>query len=276
MARLYAATGDGIARLDEEGEAWAVELSLAGSGAQCLAIDPSDPDRVYPALRQRHRRGRGRGRLPPRRRRRPTMGGWPAGGAGGVLAGGERSRRGGVRGPRAEPLVPKRRPGRELARAGGAARAALAAALELPAAAVDLARALDRTQPARPGPAPRRDRTRRADALERRRRELAGPPARRAAGRALARLASACAGAGVRGRRRWRLLQHGRRRAVAAGGRGTRPRLHLVGDRRPRRSGLLVRLCEHRPLRRPRPRRPRGAHLPPTRRRTLAAARRRA
>ena len=40
-------------------------------------------------------------------------------------------------------------------------------------------------------PAPGRDRARRADALERRRRKLAGPPSRRAARRALARLAPA-------------------------------------------------------------------------------------
>jgi photosystem II stability/assembly factor-like uncharacterized protein len=52
MARLYAATGDGIARLDEAGEAWAVELSLSGSGAQCLAVDPADPDTVYAGLRE--------------------------------------------------------------------------------------------------------------------------------------------------------------------------------------------------------------------------------
>src|SRR5260221_9807471 len=52
MARLYAATGDGIARLDEVGEAWAVELFLSGSGAQCLAVDPSDPDIVYAGLRE--------------------------------------------------------------------------------------------------------------------------------------------------------------------------------------------------------------------------------
>ena len=45
--RLYAATGDGIARLDEADEAWIVELSLAGSGAQCLTVDPNDPDTVY-------------------------------------------------------------------------------------------------------------------------------------------------------------------------------------------------------------------------------------
>jgi hypothetical protein len=52
MARLYAATGDGIVRLDEAGEAWTVELSLSGSGAQCLAVDQADPDTVYAGLRE--------------------------------------------------------------------------------------------------------------------------------------------------------------------------------------------------------------------------------
>src|ERR671935_914176 len=47
MARLYAATGDGIARVEESGEAWTVELSLPGSGVQCLAVDGKDPDAVY-------------------------------------------------------------------------------------------------------------------------------------------------------------------------------------------------------------------------------------
>jgi photosystem II stability/assembly factor-like uncharacterized protein len=51
MARLYAATGDGIARLDEVGERWTAEPTLAGSGAQCLAADPADPDTVYAGLR---------------------------------------------------------------------------------------------------------------------------------------------------------------------------------------------------------------------------------
>src|SRR2546421_2738197 len=51
MARLYAATGDGIARLDEAGGEWAVELSLRGSGTQCLAVDPADADTVYAGLR---------------------------------------------------------------------------------------------------------------------------------------------------------------------------------------------------------------------------------
>ena len=50
--RLYAATGDGIARLEDSAEAWTVELSLTGSGAQCLAVDPSDPETVYAGLRE--------------------------------------------------------------------------------------------------------------------------------------------------------------------------------------------------------------------------------
>jgi photosystem II stability/assembly factor-like uncharacterized protein len=49
---LYAATGNGIARLDESRGAWSVELTLAGSGAQCLAVDPADPDTVFAGLRE--------------------------------------------------------------------------------------------------------------------------------------------------------------------------------------------------------------------------------
>src|SRR6266542_2416516 len=52
MVRLYAATGDGIARLDEAGDEWTVELFLRGSGAQCLGLDPADPDTLYAGLRQ--------------------------------------------------------------------------------------------------------------------------------------------------------------------------------------------------------------------------------
>src|SRR6266540_1924766 len=52
MARLWATTGDGIARLDESGDEWAVELFLQGSGAQCLAVDPADADTVYAGLRE--------------------------------------------------------------------------------------------------------------------------------------------------------------------------------------------------------------------------------
>src|SRR5438105_4637009 len=52
MARLYGATGDGIARLDEKGEAWTVETIPPGGGAQCLAVDHDDPDTVYAGLRE--------------------------------------------------------------------------------------------------------------------------------------------------------------------------------------------------------------------------------
>ena len=52
MARLYAATGDSFARLDQAGEAWTVEVSLPGSGAQCLAVDPGDPDTVFVGHRE--------------------------------------------------------------------------------------------------------------------------------------------------------------------------------------------------------------------------------
>ena len=52
VARLYAATGDALARLDEAGEAWTVELSLVGTGAQCLAVDPAEPDTVFVGLRE--------------------------------------------------------------------------------------------------------------------------------------------------------------------------------------------------------------------------------
>jgi hypothetical protein len=45
MARLYAASEDGIARLEESGDAWTIELSSAGSGAQCLAVDQPPRDR---------------------------------------------------------------------------------------------------------------------------------------------------------------------------------------------------------------------------------------
>jgi photosystem II stability/assembly factor-like uncharacterized protein len=52
VTRLYAATGDGIARLDEVDGAWSVELALSGSGAQCLAVDPRSPETVYAGLRE--------------------------------------------------------------------------------------------------------------------------------------------------------------------------------------------------------------------------------
>ena len=52
MVRLYAASGNGIFRLDEAEGEWVVEGSLAGRGAQCVAVDPHDPDTVYAGLRE--------------------------------------------------------------------------------------------------------------------------------------------------------------------------------------------------------------------------------
>jgi photosystem II stability/assembly factor-like uncharacterized protein len=52
MARLYMATGDAIGRLDEADGSWTAALSLNGSGAQCLAVDPADPDTVFAGLRE--------------------------------------------------------------------------------------------------------------------------------------------------------------------------------------------------------------------------------
>src|SRR5216683_8298257 len=52
MARLYAATGDGIVRLDEASGDWIVEHFLGGSGAQCLAVDPHHADMLYAGLRE--------------------------------------------------------------------------------------------------------------------------------------------------------------------------------------------------------------------------------
>src|SRR5438445_2052319 len=226
------------------------------------------PGRPRDGVRRSARR-----RCASQRRQRRKLDRLPAARAGSVLARSQRRRRGGIRGHRAESAVPKRRPRRELARTGSAARAALAAELELPAAPVDLALALDRTQPTRPRPAPRWDRAGRPDALDRRRTELAGPPARRTTGRALTRLAPAHSGARVRSRRRLRRLQYGRRRDLAASRRRPRPPLHLVGHRRPRRPRLLVRLGEHRPLRRTRSPRPATPHLPAAPRRGLTTAR---
>jgi photosystem II stability/assembly factor-like uncharacterized protein len=52
MARLYAATGNGIVRLEELGDAWTVESSLSGNGAQCIAVDPAGGETVYAGLRE--------------------------------------------------------------------------------------------------------------------------------------------------------------------------------------------------------------------------------
>jgi hypothetical protein len=52
MARLYAATGDGVSALVENGGEWTAERLLHERGAGCLAVDPADPDTVYAGLRE--------------------------------------------------------------------------------------------------------------------------------------------------------------------------------------------------------------------------------
>ena len=49
MTELLAATGDGVARIEEVGAAWRVSLALAGTGAQCLAR--GDGETVYAGCR---------------------------------------------------------------------------------------------------------------------------------------------------------------------------------------------------------------------------------
>jgi photosystem II stability/assembly factor-like uncharacterized protein len=51
MRRLFAATGDAVARIDESGSEWCVSLSLGGSAAQCLAVDPREEGTLYAGTR---------------------------------------------------------------------------------------------------------------------------------------------------------------------------------------------------------------------------------
>lgn len=47
-ARIHVATGDAMARISlADGRAADVELSLRGSGAKCVAVDPREPRRIY-------------------------------------------------------------------------------------------------------------------------------------------------------------------------------------------------------------------------------------
>ena len=49
---MYAATGTGIARLEETSGGWAVEICLQAAGAHSLAVDPADADTLYAGLRE--------------------------------------------------------------------------------------------------------------------------------------------------------------------------------------------------------------------------------
>lgn len=48
LPRLFVATGDAIARIDFNGnDQPAITIFMEGSGAQCVAVDPENPDRVF-------------------------------------------------------------------------------------------------------------------------------------------------------------------------------------------------------------------------------------
>ena len=209
MARLWATTGDAVARLDDEGDGRRVALFLEGTKAQCLAADPEDRDTVYVGLREAGIRKTTDGGATWQECELPEPGVFslavgPVDGA--VYAGTEPSR-----------LFRSDDGGETWRELDDPARAAVAADVELSAAALDVARPLDRAEPARRGPAPRRDRARRPHALDRRRRDVARPSARGAARRPLARLAPArCAAA------RTRRAAAAPRGATTAATRGTR------------------------------------------------------
>jgi photosystem II stability/assembly factor-like uncharacterized protein len=53
VTRLYAVTGTAFARVTRDDGGWSVAPALHGSGAQCLAVDPERPERVYVGCRGR-------------------------------------------------------------------------------------------------------------------------------------------------------------------------------------------------------------------------------
>ncbi len=183
-------------------------------------------------------------------------------------------RRRAVRRHRAQRPLPLPRSRLHLAGASCLGRASVPAHLELPAAAVDLARSLDRAQPARPGADPRGHRVGRPDAYDRRRGQLARPCGRRTGGRALTGLAPPRAGSRLRGGWRRRGVERRRRSLLAPGRRGPGPPLHLVRRRGPGRPRAVVPLRQHRAVRRARSRRSARSHLPAPQRRMGAAGRR--
>ena len=266
MARLYATSGDGLARLDESGGEWTIELFLEGTRAQCLALIRPIATPSTPACGKRECDGRATpdGGGTTARRRIPASSPWPS-------------------------VRPTARCTRGPSRAGSSAATTAARAGTLSTRSSSFRRG--RRGASRPGPGrrtsagSRRVRTTRScsssasssagSCAHRPRCQLAGPPARRAAGRSLACLAPARGRPRVRGGRRRFRVQHRRGGDVATRRRRPRPPLHVVGRSRPPRCRVLVRLREHRPLRRARRPRTAGAHLPAPRWRAMASARRR-
>ena len=53
MSEFVATTGDAVARIAVENGQGSVRVEMAGSGAQCIAVDPRDPGRVFAGTRGR-------------------------------------------------------------------------------------------------------------------------------------------------------------------------------------------------------------------------------
>jgi hypothetical protein len=51
MPDLLACTGDRLARLTHVGGRWRADTALEGTGAQCLAVDPTEPSRIFVGCR---------------------------------------------------------------------------------------------------------------------------------------------------------------------------------------------------------------------------------
>ncbi len=47
MTLLYAATGDDVVKIAQQGSEWVASVVLGGRGAQCLAVDPRQTSTIY-------------------------------------------------------------------------------------------------------------------------------------------------------------------------------------------------------------------------------------
>ena len=47
MTELFAATGDSVAQITQQGDTWNAKLTMKNSGAQCLALNPHHPGTLY-------------------------------------------------------------------------------------------------------------------------------------------------------------------------------------------------------------------------------------
>src|SRR5260370_40180780 len=51
MTKLFVATGEGLDQIMQQGDEWVATRMLTGSGMQCLALDPKEPETLYAGSR---------------------------------------------------------------------------------------------------------------------------------------------------------------------------------------------------------------------------------